>query len=373
MEERPLTKRNIGNPPTLRTQSRGGVSMGLTGVRECAKRDKNLKFTALLHHVTENRLLESYNSLKKNAAPGVDKVTWEDYGGNLYTNLRQLHQKVHTGKYRSLPSRRCYIPKEDGKQRTLGIAALEDKIVQHAIQEVLNSIYEADFVGFSYGFRTGRSQHDALDALNVAIVRKKVNWILDADIQGFFDNIDHSWILRFLKHRIADKRILRLINQWLKTGVLEDGKLGRTDKGCPQGAVISPLLANIYLHYVLDLWIQVYRSKRAQGEVIAVRYSDDFILGFQHKSDAEGFLNLLKQRLERFKLSLHPEKTRLIEFGRFAIKNRENAGKRKPQTFDFLGFTHYCSTTKKGMFVIKRCSIKKRMRKKLKSYAFTGG
>ena len=245
--------------------------MGLSGVRKCAIKDKNLKFTALLHHVTENKLLESYHSLEKGAAAGVDKVTWQAYGKNLDKHVKQLHAKLHNGKYRAQPSRRCYIPKEGGGKRALGIAAIEDKIAQHAVQIVLNAIYEVDFVGFSYGFRPGRCQHDALDALNVAFIRKKVNWILDADIQGFFDNIDHSWMLRFLKHRIADKRILRLINQWLKAGVSEDGKLEKTSRGCPQGAVASPLLSNIYLHYVIDLWIQSYRLKRARGEVIAVR------------------------------------------------------------------------------------------------------
>lgn len=365
MEERPLTKRNSGKLSTFRTQGRGNVSIGLTGVRKCAIKDKNLRFTALLHHITKNMLMESYNSLKRGAAPGIDKVTWEMFGKDVYKNIEQLHEKLHNGKYRAQPTRRCYILKEDGQQRALGIASMEDKIVQHAVQTVLNEVFEVDFIGFSYGFRPGRSQHDALDALNVAIIRKKVNWILDADIQGFFDNIDHSWIMSFLKHRIADKRVLRLIKQWLQAGVVEDGQLEKTNKGCPQGAVISPFLANIYLHYVLDLWIQVYRSKRARGEVIAVRYADDFILGFQYKSDAEEFLNLLKQRLARFKLNLHAKKTILIEFGRFASENRKNA-RQKPQVFDFLGFTHYCSTTKKGMFVVKRLSIKKRMRKKLK-------
>ena len=367
VEERPLTKRNMEKPPTCRTQDREHVSMGLIGVRKNAIKEKNLRFTALLHHVTKDILLQSYHSIKKDAAPGIDRVTWEIYGRNLHDNLAMLHEKIHNGKYRAQPFRRAYIPKEDGKQRALGIAAIEDKIAQHAILQVLNHIYETDFLGFSYGFRPGRNQHEALDALNVAITRKKINWILDADIQGFFDNIDHSWMMRFLEHRIADKRILRLMKKWLKVGVQGKDGIQKTYQGCLQGAVISPLLANIYLHYVLDLWVKKYRSKRAKGEVIVSRFADDFIVGFQYRSDAEDFLKLLKERLRKFNLNLHPKKTRLIEFGRFAIENRNKSERKKPETFNFLGFTHYCSISRKGKFMIKRQSIKERMRKRLKS------
>jgi RNA-directed DNA polymerase len=302
-----------------------------------------VRFTALLHHITVDRLRDSFDILRKQAAPGVDGVTWRDYKEGLEERLHALHGKIHGGTYRAKPSKRTYIPKSDGRQRPLGIAALEDKIVQHALATVLNAIYEVDFLGFSYGFRPKRSAHDGLDALYVGLTTKRVNWVLDADIRGFFDTIDHEWMIRFLQHRIADQRVLRLIRKWLRAGVSEDGTWSATMVGTPQGAVISPLLANVYLHYVLDLWAQQWRNRHARGDVIIVRYADDFVLGFQHRHEAERFLNDLRERLQGFGLSLHPEKTRLIEFGPTAAPKRQRVGQGKPETFDFLGFTHVCS------------------------------
>jgi group II intron reverse transcriptase/maturase len=292
-------------------------------------------------------------------------VRWEEYGAQLEENLRGLHARLRQGAYRARPSRRVYIPKADGRQRPLGIAALEDKIVQRATVEVLNAIYEADFLGFSYGFRPGRSQHDALDALVTGIRRKKVNWVLDADIRGFFDAIDHGWLLRFVEHRIADRRLLRLMRKWLAAGVMEDGKWAQSREGTPQGATISPLLANLYLHYVLDLWVQQWRRRPGCGEVIITRYADDFIVGFEHRADAERFLSELRERLRKFSLELHPEKTRLIEFGRFAARQRRAQSLGKPDTFNFLGFTHICAKTKAGKFLLTRRTMQKRMREKL--------
>jgi group II intron reverse transcriptase/maturase len=339
--------------------------MGLCGVREAAKRDKKLRFTALLHHVSPALLRASYFELKRQAAPGVDGMTWHEYGRNLEERLDDLHGRIHRGAYWAQPSKRAWIPKADGRQRPLGIAALEDKIVQQAVKTVLEQIYEEDFLGFSYGFRPGRSCHNALDALWVGIAHRKVNWVLDADIRGFFDNIDHEWLLRFVEHRMADRRILRLIRKWLKAGVSEDGQWSRTTVGTPQGSVISPLLANVFLHYVLDLWANQWRKRDARGSVIMVRYADDFVVGFQDRVDAERFLRELRRRFERFGLQLHPDKTRLIEFGRYAAERRVGRGLGKPETFDFLGFTHYCGTTRKGTFTIKRKSVAKRMRAKL--------
>ena len=367
VEGRGVAKGNAGETPADRTQSRKPASSGLEGIREAAKRDRRMRFTALLHHVTQSLLVESFHDLKRDAAAGVDGVTWRDYEKVLYTRVHELHQEIHTGAYRAQASRRVYISKEDGKLRPLGIAALEDKIVQQAVVKVLSMIYEEDFLGFSYGFRVGRGQHDALDALTTGITSQKVSWILDADIQAFFDSIDHEWMLRFLEHRIADRRILRLIGKWLKAGVLEDGRRIAAEKGTPQGAVISPLLANIYLHYVFDLWANRWRKGHATGQVIIVRYADDSVIGFQHRADAERFLATLRERLAQFGLVLHPDKTRLIEFGRFAIENRAQRGDRKPETFDFLGFTHCCSKTRKGTFLILRLTVKKRMRATLKA------
>jgi len=342
------------------------VSQGLAGVRRVAKEQPGTKFTALLHHLSVDLLRESFYALKRKAAPGVDGVTWQEYETGLEDRLIDLHGRVHRGAYRAQPSRRVYIQKEDGRQRPLGIAALEDKIVQQAVVTILNAIYEEDFLGFSYGFRPGRSQHQALDALWVALTRKRVNYILDADIRGFFDSISHEWMLQFVQHRVADRRILRLIQKWLKAGVLEDGEWLETEMGTPQGAVISPLLANLYLHYAFDLWVQAWRKNHACGDVIVVRYADDTVLGFQAQTEADRFLEDLRERLRKFGLELHPEKTRRIEFGRYAESNRKRRGEGKPETFDFLGFTHISGKSRKGYFTVKRHTAGKRLRKKLR-------
>lgn len=369
MEGRRSTKGNAEQDAAPRTQSRTRASAGLQGVRVAARRDRRARFTALLHHVTVEWLRESFYSLKKRAAPGVDGMTWKEYEERLDERLTDLHERVHRGSYRAQPSRRVYIPKTDGRQRPLGIAALEDKIVQHAVGVVLSAIYEVDFLGFSYGFRTGRGQHDALDALSVGLDRRRVNWVLDADIRGFFDTLDHEWLLKFVEHRIADRRVLRLVRKWLRAGVTEDGRWSETDEGTPQGAVISPLLANVYLHYVFDLWVEAWREKQATGDMIVVRYADDFVLGFEHREDAERFLGALRARFERFGLALHPEKTRLLAFGRRASERREgrddNGG--RPGTFDFLGFTHYCGKTRQGKFHLKRKTVAKRFRATLRA------
>ena len=367
VEGRPLTKENTRQPNPLRTPSRESGPSGLERVREAAKQDGKLKFTALLHHVSTDLLRESYYSLKKQAAPGVDGVTWQEYGQSLEARLSDLHRRVHRGSYHAQPSRRVWILKADGRQRPLGIAVLEDKIVQYAVGKVLNQIWEEDFLGFSYGFRPGRGQQDALDALWVGIVRKKVNWILDLDIRSFFDKLQHAWLVKFVEHRIGDKRVVRLIQKWLKAGVMEDGEWSETKEGSPQGSVISPILANLYLHYVLDLWVEQWRKKQARGEVIIVRYADDAVLGFERREEAERFLEQLRERLRKFGLELHPEKTRLIEFGRYATERREKRGEGKPETFNFLGFTHICGTSHKtGYFTVHRRTIGKRMAAKLK-------
>ena len=365
-EGRPLIKENARQPNTCSTQSEKRVSQGLAGVRKAARENKEMKFTALLHHLTADLLRESFYALKRKASPGVDGVTWQEYETGLEDRLVDLHGRVHRGAYRAQPSRRVYIEKEDGRQRPLGIAALEDKIVQQAVVTILHQIYEEDFLGFSYGFRPGRSQHDALDALSYALLKKKVNYVLDADIKGFFDNLDKTWLIKFVEHRVADPRILRLIQKWLKAGVMEGGKWSETKTGTPQGSVISPTLANIYLHYVFDLWVNAGRKKWAQGEVVVIRYADDTVLGFQHQAEADRFLESLRKRLEKFGLELHPEKTRRIEFGRFAEPNRERRGEGKPETFDFLGFTHISGKNSKGHFTVRRRTIRKRMRSKLR-------
>jgi group II intron reverse transcriptase/maturase len=335
-------------------------------VRRRAATDKEARFTALLHHVSVGRLRVAYWALNPRAATGIDGVTWEAYGRNLETHLQDLHARVHRGGYRPRPSRRAYIPKADGRQRPLGIAALEDKILQRAVVEVLNAIYETDFAGFSYGFRPGRSPHHALDALAVGIERKKVNWVLDADIRDFFTSLDHDWLEKFLEHRIADQRILRLLRKWLKAGVIENGTWSQTVEGAPQGASASPLLANVYLHYVLDLWAKWWRSRYAHGDMIIVRFADDFIVGFEYQDDAQRFLTDLRERFAKFGLELHDGKTRLIEFGRHATRRRKACGLGKPETFDFLGFTHLCGKTRDGRFGLRRITISKRMRTKLR-------
>jgi RNA-directed DNA polymerase len=346
---------------------RAGVSVSseLGRVRRVARKDKDVRFTALLHHVTVERLEEAYRAIRPGAAPGVDGVTWRDYGQDLEASLRDLHARVHRGAYRAKPSRRSYIPKADGRVRPLGVASLEDKIVQRALVGVLNAIYEQDFLGFSYGFRPGRSAHQALDALAVGIKRGKVNWVLDADIRDYFTSLDHSWLVRFLEHRVADRRVLRLIQKWLSAGVVEDGQWSETDQGTPQGASVSTLLANVYLHYVFDLWVHQWRGRRAWGEMVVVRYADDFVVGFQHRGDAERFWAALRERFAEFGLGLHEEKTRLIEFGRFAAQSREARGLPKPETFEFLGFTHISAKSRAGWFKLQRITSKKRMRAKL--------
>jgi len=367
VEGRALAKENLEKSNSCRTQSRESEPSGLDRVREAAKEDKGLRFTALLHHVTPGLLYAGYFGLKPKAAAGVDGVTWQEYGEDLQARLASLHERIHSGGYRAKPSRRVWIPKSDGRQRPLGIAALEDKIVQHAVGKVLTQIWEEDFQGFSYGFRTGRNQHQALDALYVGITQKKVDWVLDLDIQSFFDKIEHEWMVKFVERRIADPRIVRLIQKWLKAGVMEDGQWFETEEGTPQGSVISPLLANLYLHYVLDVWTEVWRKKVARGDVTIVRYADDAVLGFQYREDADRFLEQLRERLRKFGLTLHPDKTRLIEFGRYAAERRKRRGEGKPETFNFLGFTHICGRSRKnGYFTVHRKTIGKRMAAKLK-------
>jgi RNA-directed DNA polymerase len=365
-----VTKENMEQPNSCRTPSRESGPSGLERVRETAEKDGKLRFMALLHHVTVDLLRDSYRSLKKQAAPGVDGVTWEEYGRELEVRLKDLHGRIHRGAYQAQPSRRVFISKDDGRQRPLGIAALEDKVVQQAVGTVLNQIWEEDFLGFSYGFRPGRSQHDALDALYVGIKRKPVGWVLDLDIRAFFDQIDHAWMIKFVEHRIGDRRIVRLIQKWLKAGVMEQGRWIETEEGTPQGAVISPILANLYLNYVLDLWVNQWRRKKARGDVIIVRYADDAVLGFQYRDEAMRFLVELRKRLAKFGLELHPEKTRLIAFGRYAAMRRKKRGEGRPETFNFLGFTHMCGTNRKtGYFEILRKTIGKRLTAKLKEVA----
>jgi len=366
VEQRAGTEGNTSQPHTRRTQSRGSVSPGLERVRDAARQRKKKKFTALLHHVTVDLLRDAFLALKRHAAPGVDGVTWQDYEAALEGNLQDLHARVQRGAYRALPVRRRLIPKADGKQRPLGIAALEDKIVQRATVAVLNAIYEEDFLGFSYGFRPGRGQHDALDALAVAICETPVSWILDADIRSFFDKIDQSWLVRFLEHRVGDERIIRLVRKWLKAGVLEDGEWSVSETGTPQGAVVSPLLANVYLHYVFDLWAQQWRRREATGNVIVVRYADDIVAGFEHEADARRFWDAMRTRFEQFSLELHGEKTRLLEFGRHAAVRRQRRGLGKPETFTFLGFTFICGKSRRGAFLLHRKTRGDRMRARLR-------
>src|SRR5262245_6934048 len=335
VEGRTSPKGNGGGTTAVRTQRREAASNGLVAVRQAARQSKSVRFTALLHHITVDLLRQSYLSLERDSAPGTDGVTWQAYGESLEAKLTELHDRLHKGSYRARPARRTYIPKADGSQRPLSIWCLEDKIVQQAVVRVLEAIYEEDFVGFSYGLRPGRGQHDALDALHVGILRRQVHWVLDADIRGFFDAMSHAWTLRFLEHRIADKRILRLIAKWLKVGIIEDGRVTRSQCGAPQGAVISPTLANVYLHYTYDLWVHRWRQTKATGDMIVVRFADDTIVGFEHEHEAKTFLQDLHERMRSFELALHPDKTRLIRFGRHAAKQRERRGEGKPETFDF--------------------------------------
>ncbi len=359
-----------GNPQghnTLRAQNRDGVQQALARVRQAASKDKKLRFTTLLHHIYNPAMLrEAYFGLKRDAAPGVDGQTWRQYGQALEANIQDLSARLKRGAYRAKPVRRAYIPKPDGRQRPLGVTTLEDKLVQRATTEVLSAIYETDFLGFSYSFRPGRSQHNALDALYTGLLTRKVNWVLDADIRGFFDAINRDWLMKFVEHRIADQRVGRLIRKWLNAGVLEDGVRTHSETGTVQGGSISPLLANIYLHYAFDLWVQQWRKTQATGDVIVVRYADDFIVGFQHRAEAEKFLAALRQRFAKFGLELHPDKTRLIEFGQFAANNRRKRGQGKPDTFNFLGFTHICATKwSNGYFTVLRQTMRKRLTAKL--------
>jgi RNA-directed DNA polymerase len=365
VEQRAGAKGNANEQSTHRTQCRERVSQALERVRQAARLRKKEKFTALLHHVNVDLLREAFFALKRDAAPGVDGVTWRAYEADLDLNLTDLASRVQRGAYRALPSRRTYIPKADGRQRPLAVAALEDKVVQRATVAVLNCIYEEEFLGFSYGFRPGRGQHNALDALCVGITSKKVNFIFDADVRSFFDDVSKEWVVRFVEHRVGDPRIIRLIQKWLKAGVLEDGIVTISDKGTGQGSVISPLLANVYLHYVFDLWAERWRRHEATGDMIIVRYADDIVVGFEHEADARRFWDAMRKRLEEFSLSLHPDKTRLIEFGRHAAARRAKRGLSKPETFTFLGFIFICGRSRKGKFLLKRKSRRDRMRAKL--------
>ncbi len=368
VEGRGWAKGNLQESNALRTQSRAGAPSALERVREVAREDKNQRFTALLHHVYDvERLRTAFLALKREAAAGVDGETWRHYREHLEENLQELSARLKRGAYRAKPVRRVFIPKSDGRQRPLGVPVLEDKIVQRTVVEVLNAIYEEDFLGFSYGFRPGRSPHQALDALTVGITTKKVNWVLDADLRSFFDTLKHAWLVQFIEHRVADRRIVRLIQKWLAAGVLEEGKRIHSEVGTVQGGSVSPLLANIYLHYVFDLWVQRWRHKQARGDVVVVRFADDFVVGFQHRVEAERFLAELRERFARFGLELHPEKTRLIEFGRFARQNRaDRGGGGAPETFNFLGFTHSCGKTRKGGFTVLRQTMRTRWQAKLR-------
>lgn len=367
VEGRGSAKGNLLEGNAHRTQRRGSAPSALERVRVAARRDNKQRFTALLHHVYDiERLHAAYLGVKRDATAGVDGETWQHYGQALEVNLQDLSQRLKRGAYRAKPVRRVYIEKTDGRFRPLGVPALEDKIVQRAAVEVLNAIYEQDFLGFSYGFRPGRNPHQALDALAVGITTKRVNWVLDADIRGFFDTLKHDWLVKFIEHRVADRRIVRLIQKWLAAGVLEEGQRTQSEVGTVQGGSISPLLSNIYLHYVFDLWVSQWRNRQAHGDVVVVRYADDFVVGFQHRHEAERFLAELRERFVQFGLELHPDKTRLIRFGRFAAQSARARGEAKPQTFNFLGFTHCCGRTRRGGFTVLRQTMRKRWQAKLR-------
>ena len=366
VERRPKAEGNSGQATAIDTQGSKEASSALSRVREAAKRDSKLQFSNLLHHVNVDLLRQSFLALNRQAATGIDDVTWREYGKVLEERLPELHDRVQSERYQAKPSKRIWIAKSDGQQRPIGIATLEDKIVQQALATILNKIYEVDFLDCSYGSRSGRSQHKALDAIYVAITQKKVGWVLDADISKFYDSLDHEWLMKFVGHRVSDPRMLRLLRKFLRAGVSEDGEWSKTVVGTPQGAVISSLMANLFLHYALDLWVKQWCGRHARGEVHLVRYSDDFVMGFQYRSDAEQFQTELKERLSKFSLEMHEGKTKLIEFGRFAIGNRKKYEEGKPETFDFLGFTHICSKKKNGRFTIYRKTITKRPRDKVK-------
>jgi RNA-directed DNA polymerase len=370
VEGRGRAKGNSPERHALRTQGREGAPSALERVRQAARKDRKQRFTALLHHVYDvERLRAAYLAIKKDAAAGVDGQTWKQYGEKLEENLQDLSARLKRGAYRAQPVRRVYIPKvgKPGELRPLGVPALEDKIVQRATVEVLNAIYEQDFLGFSYGFRTGRSPHQALDALAVGIGTRRVNWVLDADLRRFYDTLDHGWLVKFLEHRVADRRVIRLIQKWLQAGVLEEGQRIQSEVGTVQGGSISPLLSNVYLHYVFDLWVQRWRKKRAHGDMIVVRFADDFVVGFEHRQEAEQFLAELRERFAKFGLGLHSDKTRIVEFGRYAEQNRRKRGDGKPGTFNFLGFTHSCGKTRKGWFTVLRQTMRQRWQAKLRA------
>ena len=368
VEPRTEPKGNSGGQSTRRAQHRESVTQAADRIRQFVQREPRERLTALLHHVTVDALRWAFFELKRNASAGADGMTWRMYEEGLEGRLADLHDRVHSGAYRASPSRRVNIPKPDGGTRPLGVAAIEDKIVQKAVTEIiLTPIYEAEFLGFSYGFRPGRGAHNALDALAVGLMRRKINWVVDCDIRAFFDHVSRDWLVRFLEHRIGDKRVIRLIIKWLNAGVMEAGEWRDNLRGTPQGSVASPILANIYLHYVLDLWFQKkWRSHEVGGDTIIVRYADDFVVGFQHKRDAERFLDAAKKRFGNFELEIHPDKTRLIEFGRFAQRDRRQRGQGRPETFDFLGFTHYCTKTRRERFQLGRKPVAKRMTRTLK-------
>jgi group II intron reverse transcriptase/maturase len=368
VEQRGLAKGNPQRQNTSRAQDREVVQSALSRIRQAAVNDKQVKFTSLMHHIYNLSMLrEAYYGLKRDAAPGVDGETWRLYGEELERNLADLSARLQRGAYRAKPVRRAYISKDDGRQRPLGVTALEDKIAQRATVEVLKGIYETDFLGYSYGYRPGKSQHKALDALYIGLLTRKVNWVLDGDISSFFDKLDHEWLIKFVEHRIADRRVVRLIRKWLNAGVLEEGQWWCSEEGTPQGGSASPLLANIYLHYVFDLWVQHWRKTKAKGDVIVVRWADDFVVGFEHQQDAEQFHQELAERFAKFKLKLHPEKTRVIEFGRWAAKQRKARGQGKPETFNFLGFTHSCAKTRTGRFTVLRQTVRTRWQTKLRA------
>ena len=366
VERRAGTEGNARQQSTRRAQDRASVSQALERVRQAARHRKKERFTTLFHHLSPQMLRTAFLALKRDAAPAVDGLTWQDYEAGLDHRIVELHERVHRGAYRAQPSRRRYIPKPDGRQRPLAVAALEDKIVQKATVAVLNAIFEEDFLGFSYGFRPKRSQHDALDALVVGISCTKVNYVLDADIRSFFGEVSQKWLVRFLNHRVGDPRIIRLIQKWLKAGVLEDGVVTTSEQGTGQGSVASPLLANVYLHYVFDLWAERWRRREATGAMIVVRYADDIVAGFEYEADARRFWDAMRDRLWEFSLSLHPDKTRLIEFGRHAAARRARRGLGKPETFDFLGFTFICGKSRQGKFLLCRKTRRDRMRAKLR-------
>jgi group II intron reverse transcriptase/maturase len=368
VEQRGLAKGKTPRQNTNRAQDRATVQSALGRIRQAAVEDKKVRFTSLMHHIYNlSTLREAYYGLKRDAAPGVDGETWRQYGENLESNLADLSGRLRRGAYRAKAVRRVFIAKDDGRLRPLGVTALEDKLVQRATVAVLNGIYETDFLGFSYGYRPGKSQHNALDALYVGLLTTKVNWVLDGDVSSFFDGLDHDWLIKFIEHRVADQRVLRLIRKWLNAGVLEEGRWTCSEEGTPQGGSASPLLANVYLHYVFDLWVQHWRKTKAKGNVIVVRWADDFVVGFEHQVDAARFHHELAERFAKFKLKLHPEKTRVIEFGYYAANNRKRRGKGKPETFNFLGFTHICGKKRSnGMFTVLRRTISKRKRAKLK-------